>query len=260
MNFTAILVDDLANSWKAGVAFAILLVLRFALTAGRGARVSSSARTGTTATPAEQPVAKDARRVVLEYVDSGIIAIVLVFMIIRPFIVQAFYIPSGSMRPTLLENDKILVSKFVYRFREPRRGDVVVFKAPPQASSDEKDYIKRLIGLPGDTIEVREDHQVYVNDQPLKQDETTSGDDGSTIEHIPSGAGEISHRIAEPPRDPMPPTKIQPGRIFVMGDNRNDSNDSRFWGREPVQQLEMGRIRGKAEVIFWPPTRMGRVH
>ncbi|MDH7570617.1 MAG: signal peptidase I [Armatimonadota bacterium] len=166
----------------------------------------------------------------LEFVDSGLIALVLVFLVLRPFVVQAFYIPSGSMRPTLLENDKILVSKFTYRFRRPSRGDVIVFKAPPQADPTEKDFIKRVVGLPGDVIEVQ-DGIVYLN-----------------------GEAQSEPYVAEPPAYTMPPVLVEPGKVFVMGDNRNDSNDSHAWG-----QLDERRIRGKALLIFWPPARIGLI-
>ena len=305
--------NDLANSWKVGIAFIVLVALRFLLTSPSA--FLANARTlvlgGLTGTPAgvpetpalpadegsvptglgyehpsteavediaaagagdehhsteaveeERSPAEDLRRSILEFVDSGIIALVLVFMIIRPFVVQAFYIPSGSMRPTLLENDKILVNKFVYRFRDPHRGDVVVFKAPPQATPDEKDFIKRLIGLPGDTVEVR-DGRVYINDEPLNQDYVTDGGEDAVYEHIRADGPEspdVKHRIQDPPHYSMPPTKIQPGRVFVMGDNRNDSNDSHQWGWRDTEQLEESRIRGKAEVIFWPPLRIGLIH
>src|SRR5205823_6429741 len=89
-----------------------------------------------------------------EFLESALIAIVLVFLVIRPFVVQAFYIPSGSMQPTLMVGDRILVNKFIYRIVKPNRGDVVVFVAPHLASTDEKDFIKRIVGLPGDTVQV----------------------------------------------------------------------------------------------------------
>src|SRR5437879_2829876 len=89
-----------------------------------------------------------------EFLESALIAIVLVFLVIRPFVVQAFYIPSGSMQPTLMVGDRILVNKFIYRVTRPDHGDVVVFVAPHSASPDEKDFIKRIIALPGETIEV----------------------------------------------------------------------------------------------------------
>src|SRR5947209_2236106 len=114
------------------VAVGLLLVLRMA-SRGQGNRSTESAG---------------------EFLESALIAIVLVFLVIRPFLVQAFYIPSGSMRPTLIEGDRILVNKFIYRVSSPHRGDVVVFVAPHSASPDEKDFIKRIIGLPGDKIAV----------------------------------------------------------------------------------------------------------
>ena len=167
-----------------------------------------------------------------EISESALIAIVLVFLIIRPFIMQAFYIPSGSMRPTLLERDHILVNKFVYRLHEPRRGDVIVFKSPPGASLDgqERDFIKRLIGVPGDVIEVK-DEAVYRN----------------------------HHRLNEPyilqtPDYDMPPLKVPPGELFVMGDNRRNSNDSHAWG-----PLDRKRVIGEAMFRFWPLNRFGLI-
>ncbi|MCL6519770.1 MAG: signal peptidase I [Armatimonadetes bacterium] len=165
-----------------------------------------------------------------EIVESVLIAIVLVFLIIRPFIIQAFFIPSGSMEPTLLVHDHILVNKFIYRFKEPQRGDIIVFKAPENATTDgvERDYIKRLIGLPGDVIEVR-NGILYRNGKPVREP-----------------------YIKEPMDYEMPPFKVPKGMLFVMGDNRNDSNDSHRWG-----PLDRNRVLGKALVIFWPPSRIG---
>src|SRR5207248_1521521 len=100
-----------------------------------------------------------------EFVESALIAIVLVFLVIRPFVVQAFYIPSGSMLDTLHIEDRILVNKFLYHFRPPKRDDIVVFHAPPVASPDEKDFIKRVIGQPGDTVQVTPD-TVTVDGKP----------------------------------------------------------------------------------------------
>ena len=167
-----------------------------------------------------------------EISESALIAIVLVFLIIRPFIVQAFYIPSGSMRPTLLERDHILVNKFVYRIHEPREGDIVVFKSPPGASLDgqERDFIKRLIGLPGDTIEVK-NGAVYRNGQRLNEP-----------------------YILETPDYEMPPVKILPDKLFVMGDNRRNSNDSHAWGL-----LDRKRVIGAAMFRFWPLSRFGLI-
>jgi len=168
-----------------------------------------------------------------EMAESALMAVALVFLLIRPFIVQAFFIPSGSMEPTLEERDHILVNKFIYRFSEPKRGDIVVFKCPPQADLQEKDYIKRLIGLPGDTIEVT-DGVVYRNGKALR-------------ELYIKFPGEIDYE--------MPPVKVTKGEFFVMGDNRNNSNDSHKWG-----QLDRNRVLGKAMLTFWPFGRAGILH
>lgn len=96
------------------------------------------------------------RRSLSDLLESLLIALVLVFLLFRPFVVQSFFIPSGSMHPTLWEGDRILVNKWVYRMASPEHGDVIVFRAPATASATEHDFIKRLIGLPGDVIEVRE--------------------------------------------------------------------------------------------------------
>lgn len=174
------------------------------------------------------PLAKAAA----ETAESALIAVVLVFLIIRPFIVQAFFIPSESMLPTLQVRDHILVNKFIYRFKEPAYGDVVVFRAPSSASGDgtEKDFIKRLIGREGDVIEVK-NGAVYRNGERLQEP-----------------------YVLQPPDYEMKPVKIPEGKVFVMGDNRANSNDSHAWG-----PLNSDRILGKAMIIFWPPNRIGRV-
>jgi len=166
-----------------------------------------------------------------ETAESLLIAVVLVFLVIRPFLIQAFFIPSGSMIPTLLVRDHILVNKFVYRFQEPRYGDIIVFRAPPAASPDEKDFIKRLIGKEGDTIEIKE-AAVYRNGKPLEEG-----------------------YVAEPPVYEMAPITVPEDSFFVMGDNRNNSQDSHAWGA-----LARDRVIGKAMVRFWPLNRLGLLH
>ncbi|MBP6965431.1 MAG: signal peptidase I [Armatimonadetes bacterium] len=167
-----------------------------------------------------------------EVVESAMIAIALVFLLIRPFVVQAFFIPSPSMSPTLMEGDHILVNKLIYRFREPRAGEIIVFRAPPEASNDgvEKDFIKRLVAVPGDVIEVR-DGQLYRNDVPASEP-----------------------YLEEKMGYSLKPTRIAEGRLYVLGDNRNDSRDSHWWG-----QLERKRVIGKAMFRFWPPRRFGSI-
>ncbi len=178
----------------------------------------------------ETPFAKSAA----ETVESFLIAVLLVFLVIRPFVVQAFFIPSGSMLPNLEIQDHILVNKFVYRFEEPQYGDVVVFKSPPAASPDrqEKDYIKRLMGKPGDEIKIYGGY-VYRNGKKLEESYLFQ-------------PGEIDYVFG--------PYKVPPGQLFMMGDNRNDSNDSHVWG-----SLDRNRVVGKAWVKFWPLNRAGMI-
>lgn len=182
-------------------------------------------------------VPSNLRSTVVEFLDSAIVALALVFLIIKPFIVQAFWIPSDSMLPTLHRNDRILVNKFIYRFREPRRGDVIVFRAPEaalRASFDgdhgEKDFIKRVIGLPGDEIKIR-DRTVYVNGEELIEPYISD----EPPYDFPRGRGTY---------------KVPKDSLFVMGDNRPNSNDSHIWGPLPRDE-----VLGKAFVIFWPPGR-----
>jgi len=192
----------------------------------------------------------------LELLDSGLIAFALVFFIIRPFVVQAFYIPSASMEPTLLGHDKgtivntrpdltytdtvhdrILVNKFIYRLRLPERQDIVVFRVPlvaPGVSNNHTDYIKRVSGLPGDEIEIRAYEGVFINGRKLKEPYIQSGRQA----HYDFG-----------------PVVLGPGQYFVMGDNRRDSNDSHKWG-----PLEGDRMRGKGMLIFWPLGRLSLAH
>jgi signal peptidase I len=117
-----------------------------------------------------------------EFVESALIAIVLVFLVIRPFVVQAFYIPSGSMLDTLHIDDRILVNKFIYHFRPPEHRDIVVFPAPPQVSPDEKDFIKRVIGQPGDTVAVVPD-TLMVDGKPAVMINDSLGDPNANFMH-----------------------------------------------------------------------------
>jgi signal peptidase I len=182
------------------------------------------------------------RGLVLELADSLLIAFALVFFLVKPFVVAAFYIPSPSMVPTLQERDRVLVNKFIYRLTEPRRGDIIVFAAPKKASPDQKDFIKRLIGLPGDTVQIRSYDGVYINGAKL--DEPYIG---------PLQTPNYDYPVDEWGK-PLPPAKVPPDQYFVMGDNRRNSNDSHVWGF-----LSRKTVLGKAMVIFWPPRRIGLV-
>lgn len=175
-----------------------------------------------------------------EYAEALAVAFLLA-LFIRTFIVQAFKIPSGSMLPTLQIGDHILVNKFRYGIRlpilgervvkvaDPRRGDIIVFVYPVDPH---KDFIKRVIGEPGDTVEIRH-KQIYVNDQKI--------DDPNG--HFVDGPGDQSRLT---PRDNYGPVKVPPDKVFVMGDNRDRSYDSRFWGFVPLDD-----VKGKAFVIYW---------
>jgi signal peptidase I len=180
-----------------------------------------------------------------ETVEAVVIAFVIA-MIIRTFVIQAFKIPSGSMIPTLDVGDHILVTKFLlgtpvdipftnitlFRMpglRKPERGDVVVFKFPQDPS---RDFIKRVIGIGGDVVKER-NKQVFVNDKKLIEPYTQHVDDRID-------PGDLD------PRDNFGPVTVPKGTIFVMGDNRDESYDSRFWGFVPL-----ANVKGKAIIIYW---------
>jgi len=175
-----------------------------------------------------------------EYIEAILLAIAIAFFI-RTFVIQAYKIPSGSMKPTLLIGDHILVSKFNYGvklpfFRStlipigtPKRGDIVVFIYPEDRS---KDFIKRLIGLPGDTIEIR-NKKVFLNGAPW------SDAYGVHVDALIL-PGSVQ------PRDNFGPVKVPDESIFVIGDNRDESYDSRFWGF-----VNMKDVLGKAQIIYW---------
>lgn len=172
-----------------------------------------------------------------ENIEAILVAVVLA-MIIRTFVVQAFKIPSGSMKNTLLIGDHILVNKFIYGvkvpflgttvipIKNPQKGDIVVFEFPKDPS---KDFIKRVVGVAGDVVEIR-NKQVLVNGHPLQ--------DGAYAIHSDS-------RNA-PERDSMEPKTVPPNSLFVMGDNRDNSHDSRFWGF-----VDLAAVKGKAFIIYW---------
>jgi signal peptidase I len=178
-----------------------------------------------------------------ETVESLLFAWVVVFLVIRPFFYEPFSIPSASMHDTLMEGDRIIVNKYDYRLHSPQRGDVIVFKSPPEARENEVDFVKRLIGLPGDTINI-EDGKVIVNGVPLKEP------------YLPERMAEPpdSGSYSQDPASPHLPYHVPPRHYLMMGDNRNNSLDSRFWG-----YLDEKRIKGHAVAIFWPPSRISRL-
>jgi signal peptidase I len=181
-----------------------------------------------------------------EWSEALIVAVILA-LIIRTFLFQAFKIPSGSMLDTLLIGDHLLVNKFIYgtrlpfsdqsflSLREPRRGDVIVFEFPDDEGKSyfqRRDFIKRVIGVPGDLVEIRA-KQVYVNGERLNIPQEVHKDN----QLVPAVAG---------PRDFAGPIKVPQDNFFVMGDNRDFSFDSRFWGF-----VNKSKIKGLAFVKYW---------
>jgi signal peptidase I len=334
---------DVASDWLANISVKWILVVAVLLLALR------------TMVPRLRTLPETWRASASEFLESALTAIVLVFLVIRPFVVQAYYIPSESMLGTLHVNDRLLANKFLYHFRHTRRREIVIFSAPPQASPDEKGFIKRVIGEPGDTVAVVPDTlmvdgkpAVMLNDAlgdpranfmhtpqhgirwldrehpPQVQGNLLAENDALRVIVTPSGAAEQRHGqlwvngrqagcagepggfravhdlspfgaapgvqgtayylrsadqpalivlegrrltlrpgyvslngdplnepyLRQTPRYEMPAYKVPAGCYFVMGDNRNDSDDSHAWG-----PLEGNRIAGKAMFIFWPLDR-----
>ena len=191
----------------------------------------------------QTPGSRRAKSTAREYFESILIAVILA-LFARTFVVQAFKIPTGSMEPNLLVGDHLLVNKFVFAptatslermllpNREIRRGDIIVFKYP---EDPERDFIKRVIGLPGETIELRS-KKVHVNGTPIEEP--------------------YAHFLYPPPaegaakpwdlRETFGPVTVPDGHLFMMGDNRDNSQDSRFWGFMPLSY-----VKGRAMVIYW---------
>lgn len=169
-----------------------------------------------------------------EWAQSIAIALVLT-LVIRTYVVQAFKIPSGSMRPTLMEGDKLFVNKYVYRFERPQRGDIVVFKYPQDRK---KDFIKRLVAFEGEIVEIR-DGKVLVNDKPLADAESF---------------GKFYYYNHDPYGGPSEKVKVPEDTYYVLGDNSANSTDSRFWGFVPEKY-----VIGKAVFRWWPLNRLGKI-
>lgn len=182
------------------------------------------------------------KSVLRDWTESILIALFLA-LTIRSFLVQAFRIPTGSMRMTLIEGDLILVNKFIYgakipfsnwrlpAFNQPKRGDVIVFIFPEDRT---KDYIKRLVGLPGDVVEIK-GGTVYVNDQPASEPIFNQ------IYYYNRGQFAL----------PGEKIVVPPDSYFVLGDNSASSKDSRYWGFVPKNNL-----LGQAMIVYWPPNRI----
>ncbi len=167
-------------------------------------------------------------RQAIEWVVLVGVALVIA-IVIKTFLFQAFYIPSASMVPTLKVNDRVLVNKVSYKLHGIHRGDIVVFTKPPAETDNIKDLVKRVIGLPNETVEGRDNH-IYINGRLLKEPYLPAGTQTSTFsaQTIPANS------------------------IWVMGDNRADSRDSRFFG-----PIRTSSVVGRVFVRIWPPNRLG---
>lgn len=203
---------------------------------------------------AEPPEEEEEKDSFIDFLKELPVLIVVAFgiaLLIKTFLLQAFFIPSGSMERTLLVGDRVLVSKFLYKFGEPERGDVVVFISPlgettPKEDrgpvgnffgdlseglglkSSERDFIKRVIATEGETVQVKEG-AVFVDGKKLNE----------------------PYRHDQLPMPDYGPTTVPKGKVFVMGDNRSNSQDSRVFG--PVSKE---KIVGRAFVLIWPPKRL----
>ena len=192
--------------------------------------VSASARLG------EQPAADAAKAARREWRDNAITVAVafLLALLIRTVVAEPRYIPSDSMAPTLQVGDRLVIEKVGYRFSDPQFQDIIIFRPPPLLQElgygNDQVFIKRVIGLPHQTIQV-ENGQVRVDGAPLTEP-----------------------YIAASPAYSLKPIEVPEGQYFVMGDNRNNSNDSHVWGFLPRQQ-----IIGRAVWRFWPPGRLGNI-
>lgn len=180
------------------------------------------------------------KKIIWEYTKAIITALILA-MLIRAYIIQAFKIPSGSMTPTLLIGDHILVNKFLYgtkipfsgkrvfMFKKPERGDIIVFKYPENPS---KDFIKRVVAAEGDVIESK-NKMIHVN--------------GSKVNEPYARHTDSSMRpMGIEPRDNFGPVIVPKDKYFVMGDNRDQSYDSRYWGYVDIKD-----VKGKALILYW---------
>ena len=156
-----------------------------------------------------------------DWVISIVVAVVLAFFI-RQFVVELYVVDGPSMRPTLQSRERLVVNKFIYRFRAPEHGEVLVFRYPRNPS---RDFIKRVIAVPGDTIEIK-DGRVFVNQKLMNEP-----------------------YILEKTLSDYPQATVPEGHVFVMGDNRNNSEDSRF---ADVGFVPYDLIKGKAVLVFWP--------
>lgn len=172
------------------------------------------------------------KRIVKEFINYlAVIIIAVVFALtIRVFIFEPYMVPTPSMEPVLLAQDRVIVNKLTFRFRSPQRGELVVFKSPSDAG---KDLVKRAIGLPGEEIQLTADGEIYINGHLLNEDYLVYDQDLGYLEQTMLLSSE---------------------QYFVLGDNRGNSLDSRFFG--PIEENE---IFGNLVFVYWPPQRIRKI-
>ena len=170
------------------------------------------------------------RHFVKRFLANEIVLAIIFALLIKAFIMDSRYVPSSSMHPTLQVNDRLLINKLSYKFGGIKAGDIVIFK-PPASVDSKYDYVKRIVGLPGDTVEVT-GGKLYLNGKPLEES-----------------------YLNEPPYYELAPTTIPQDKVFVLGDNRNHSYDSHLWS----EWLATKAIKGKVLFRYWPLQRIGKV-
>ncbi len=178
----------------------------------------------------QKPGGRDTARVAFEWVGLVVLALIIA-LLIKAFLFQAFYIPSESMVPTLQVHDRVLVNKLSYKLHPVHRGDIVVFKAPPDSDPGIDDLVKRVVGLPGDSVSAKGGH-VFINGAQLKEP------------YLPAGTSTSG----------FDPVKVPDNSYWVMGDNRDNSKDSRVFG-----VIAKDKIVGRVFVRIWPFSRFGRM-
>ena len=212
-------------------------------------------------------------RETIETLNSATIALAVVFFVVQPFIAEAFVIPTGSMRNTLREQDRVLVSRGIYRLQEPHFQDVVVFVAPPAAKQEPgTDFIKRCMGTPGDIVEVRKgkvfrngravpeiyqlwDSSALPYDMKIIGGAVYSRDYYAPGQTTPWKQNQIIAPIANQSLiSRATPGRVPDGQLLMLGDHRSNSLDGHFWGFVP-----RANVIGKAMCVFWPPRRFGLV-
>lgn len=179
-----------------------------------------------------QPVNRDNSKFLLLIIGIPLGLLFSLPVLIKTFVAEARYIPSGSMTPTLQVNDRLIIDKWSYRFQDPKRGEIVIFSPTEKLKqlNFNSPFVARVIGVPGDKVEVK-GGLVYINNQALEE-----------------------KYIQEPPKYNFGPVQVSSNSYFVLGDNRNNSYDSHYWGFVPREN-----IFGKATQIYWPPERQGGI-